>query len=284
MSNHKTNIKPSILIKNSDKGPVYAQLAALIKEKICNGEFSPGAKIPAEATMSKTYGVAIMTVRQAVQVLAEKGILRRVHGSGTFVCAPDWTKASFNMDGLLDKLEDRDNLEISIIRAKTMEASEKAAEYLRIEPGEMILSLVRLVSYQGRPFLLNKAYLKYDPKSLIVESELEASSLFSLFTGEGNNFVKKTVLELEPCVLSDHEAGLLNATAAVAAFKVLYTFYGFDDGPVGSGWFLTTKENVSFSTKIGVWDAGEHSPAQGKGPGCLHPGHAWQSLRWGGWR
>ncbi|MDR2338932.1 MAG: GntR family transcriptional regulator [Deltaproteobacteria bacterium] len=240
--------------KSAGKGPVYVQLATLIKDRICSGEFSPGTKIPAESAISKTYGVAIMTVRQAIQVLAAKGILRRVHGSGTFVCSPDWTKASFNIDGILDKLGDRENLEISIINAKMMEATEKAAESLRIEPGEMILSMVRLVSYKGDPFLLNKAYLRYDPKSLIVESELEASSLFSLFTGEGNNFVKKSLLELEPCVLSDSEADLLKTTTSIPAFKVLYTFYGFNDDPVGSGWFLAAKDSLSFSTKIGVWD------------------------------
>jgi GntR family transcriptional regulator len=255
MTNRKVDINPAVLIKSSTRGPAYLQLATLIKEKISNGEFSPGAKIPAESAMSKTYGVAIMTVRQAIQILAEKGILKRVHGSGTYVCSPDWTRASFTMDGILDKLSDRDNLEISIIKAKMLEATEKAAESLNIEPGNMILSLVRLVSYKERPFLLNKAYLKYDPKSLIVESELEVSSLFSLFTGEGNNFVKKSILELEPCILSEPEAQLLETTASNPAFKVLYTFFGFNDEPVGSGWFLTTKDNVAFSTKIGVWDS-----------------------------
>ncbi|MDR2405154.1 MAG: hypothetical protein LBE27_02155, partial [Deltaproteobacteria bacterium] len=103
--------------------------------------------------------------------------------------------------------------------------------------------------------LLNKSYLKYDPKSLIVESELEVSSLFSLFTGEDNNFVKKSILELEPCILTDSEAELLDTSVSIPAFKVLYTFFGFNDEPVGSGWFLTTKDSVSFTTKIGVWDS-----------------------------
>ncbi|MDR2200327.1 MAG: GntR family transcriptional regulator [Deltaproteobacteria bacterium] len=250
----KTDVNPSFLIKSSGKGPAYIQLAALIQDKICSGEFTPGAKIPAEATMSKTYGVAVMTVRQAIQVLAEKGILRRVHGSGTFVCAPDWTRASFPMEGILDKLSDKDNLQISIIKAKIVEATEKAAESLRIEPGEIILSLVRLVSYKGEPFLLNKAYLKYDKNSLIVESELEVSSVFSLFTGEGSNFVKKSLLELVPAILSASEAQLLRTQVDVPAFKVLYTFYGYNDLPVGSGWFLTTRGNVSFTARIGVWD------------------------------
>lgn len=241
-------------IKSSFKGPAYVQLATLIKEKICNGEFPQGTRIPAEAAISKTYGVAVMTVRQAIHVLAEKGILRRVHGSGTFVCGPDWTRAAFNMEGLIERLEDRGSVEIQILHAGMAEASERAAESLEIEPGEMTVVLERLVSHKGQPFLLNKAYLKYDPKSPIVESEMEASSLSSLFTGQDNGFVKKSSLRLEPCVLSGREAGLLKASAAAAAFKIRYTFYGYADEPLGSGWFMTPKENISFTTRIGVWD------------------------------
>ena len=204
--------------------------------------------------MSKTFGVAVMTVRQAIHVLAEKGILRRVHGSGTFVCGPDWTRATFSMDGLLEKLDDKENLGIKILEAGITEASEKAALSLEIEPGELVLSLVRLVNYKEKPFLLNKAYFKYEPKSPIVEVELEPSSLFSLFTGENSSFVKKTELKLEPSVLSPGESAILGAGSPSAAFKILYTFYGYGDDPVGSGWFLAPKESVSFTTKIGVWD------------------------------
>jgi DNA-binding GntR family transcriptional regulator len=241
-------------IKSSVKGPAYLQLASLIKDKISKGEFPPGARIPAEVTMSKTFGVAVMTVRQAIHVLAEKGILRRVHGSGTFVCGPDWTRATFSMDGILEKLDDKENLEIKILKAGITEASERAADSLEIEPGELTLSMVRLVTYKEKPFLLNRAYFKYEPKSPIVELELDPSSLFSLFTGDSSSFVKKTELRLEPSFLTEEEARHLESPHPAAAFKILYTFYGFNDEPVGSGWFLSPKESFSFSSKIGVWD------------------------------
>jgi GntR family transcriptional regulator len=254
MTTQKDIRPPAVNIKSSFKGPAYAQLAALIKEKICSGEFPQGTRIPAEVAISKTYGVAVMTVRQAIHVLAEKGILRRVHGSGTFVCGPDWTRAAFNMEGLIERLEDSKAVEIQILRAGVREATEAAAEHLEIEPGEMTVFLERLVSHKGRPLLLNHAYLRYDPKSPIVESEMEASSLSSLFTGRDNGLVKKSRLGLEPCVLSPAEAGLLKAPPGTAAFRILYTFYGYADEPAGTGWFMTPAGNISFTTRIGVWD------------------------------
>ncbi|MDR2349303.1 MAG: GntR family transcriptional regulator [Deltaproteobacteria bacterium] len=244
----------AIDIKSSVKGPAYAQLAGIIKDKIGKGEFPPGSRIPAEVTMSKTFGVAVMTVRQAIRVLAEKGYLRRVHGSGTFVCGPDWKRASFTMGGLLRKLGDRENLDIKILSAGISEATANAAEFLNIEPGDLYLSMIRLVAHKGTPLLLNRAFLKYEPKSPIVEMELDPSSLFSLFTGENSGFIKKTELVIEPAILQEEDAGFLELPGDTLAHKIRYTVFGYDDEPSGTGWFLTHKDNIAFSARLGVWD------------------------------
>jgi GntR family transcriptional regulator len=242
------------LVKNSLKGPVYAQLAAIIKQKISTGEYKPGCRIPTESNMSQAYGVAIMTVRQAVQILTEQGILRKVHGKGTYVCGPDWTQANFSMEGLLELLTDRENLNVRILKAEVVEANPKAAESLGIETGSLIIILSRLAYHKDTPILLNKAHLRFDPRSPVVESEMEASSLFGLFTGEGNNLIKKSALKLEPCILTPSQANLLKTSQYLPVYKIRYIFFGYGDEPVGSGWFMTPMEFLSFTTKIGVWD------------------------------
>lgn len=240
--------------KESVKSPAYARLAGSIKQMISSGEYQPGSKIPSEATISRTYGLSPMTVRQAVGLLVEQGLLRRVHGSGTYVCGPDWTKASFTLEGLLEVLHDKTDISIKILKASIVKAKGQAAAALSVPEGSSIITLKRLVTHGGRPFLLNKAALRFDPRSPIVESELEVSSLSGLFTGEGNSFIKKAHLLVEPCLLSPSEAGYLAAADMAAAFKINYTFYGYSDSPVGSGWFLAPKEALSLSTRIGVWD------------------------------
>jgi GntR family transcriptional regulator len=248
------NIRSAHNIKMPHQGPAYLQLAGLIKRKIADGEYPPGDRIPATSILSRSYGISAMTVRQAVGLLAEQGLLKRVHGRGTFVCEPDWTRAGFNMAGLLEMLNDKGNIDIRILKAGIIEAGTKAAAALQIETGTQILYLVRRVSHCRRPILLNKAYLVFDPRLPIVESELEASSLYGLFSGQGNRFIKKAVLKLEPSILRAEAAAALETDAAAPAFKIRYTFYYYGDAPVGTGWFMTTADNVTFTTKIGVWD------------------------------
>ena len=242
------------ILKETAKSPAYARLAGDIKQMISSGEYQPGAKIPSEASISRTYGLSPMTVRQAVGLLVEQGLLRRVHGSGTYVCGPDWTRASFTLEGLLETLHDKTGISIKILKASIVKAKAQAAAALEVPTGASIITLKRLVTYDGHPFLLNKAALRFDPRSPIVESELEVSSLSGLFTGKGNSFIKKAHLLVEPCLLSAAEAKYLAAADLAAAFKINYIFYDYSDSPVGSGWFLALKETLSLSTKIGVWD------------------------------
>jgi GntR family transcriptional regulator len=41
--------------------------------------------IPAESALAQSYGVALGTIRQALSLLVEDGVLQRRHGKGTFV-------------------------------------------------------------------------------------------------------------------------------------------------------------------------------------------------------
>lgn len=63
----------------------YLQLAALLREKIRSGELKPGEKLSSENELSVQYGLSRQTVRHAIGILAEEGLLMRRRGSGTYV-------------------------------------------------------------------------------------------------------------------------------------------------------------------------------------------------------
>lgn len=63
----------------------YGKLAEALRERILRGEWAPGQAIPAESALAPSYGVALGTIRQALSLLVEDGVLQRRHGKGTFV-------------------------------------------------------------------------------------------------------------------------------------------------------------------------------------------------------
>lgn len=62
----------------------YLQLADILRERIADGTYPPGSKIPPLLGLQAEFGLSSMTVRRAVRVLAAEGLLVLVPGRGTF--------------------------------------------------------------------------------------------------------------------------------------------------------------------------------------------------------
>ncbi|MDR7279129.1 GntR family transcriptional regulator [Catenuloplanes atrovinosus] len=58
----------------------YRQIADALRTRIAAGEFSPGQPFPAESVLSIEYGVARNTVRRALSLLTEEGLLTLASG------------------------------------------------------------------------------------------------------------------------------------------------------------------------------------------------------------
>jgi GntR family transcriptional regulator len=65
--------------------PVYQQLAAILRAQIESGELRSGRPVPSERTLTQRYGVAVGTVKKAVEVLRAEGRVHTVIGRGIFV-------------------------------------------------------------------------------------------------------------------------------------------------------------------------------------------------------
>jgi GntR family transcriptional regulator len=65
--------------------PLYHQLAEELLAQIRGGSLGAGHKLPSEHELAERYGVGRPTVRQATDVLIQRGLLMRKRGSGTFV-------------------------------------------------------------------------------------------------------------------------------------------------------------------------------------------------------
>lgn len=65
--------------------PLYEQLATILRGKIQAGEYQPGRVIPSENTLMQTYEVARNTVRHAIRLLADEGLVEIVRGRGVYV-------------------------------------------------------------------------------------------------------------------------------------------------------------------------------------------------------
>lgn len=67
------------------KGSLYVKVSALLKRQINLNKWVPGERIPSIESLSSEFGVAIVTIRQALALLEDEGLVERRQGRGTYV-------------------------------------------------------------------------------------------------------------------------------------------------------------------------------------------------------
>jgi GntR family transcriptional regulator len=72
-------------VRPNDPRPLYLQIQGLLRDAIRSGALEPGSGIPPERDLAVEYGVARITMRKAIEGLAQEGLLSRRRGAGTFV-------------------------------------------------------------------------------------------------------------------------------------------------------------------------------------------------------
>ena len=149
--------------------PLYQRLRDEIADKIAARVWQPGALIPTEAELAAHHGIAVGTVRKAVDTLVVDGLLERNQGRGTFVRRPRFDHSLFRFfrhDGLGDvgvpgsKLLDRRVVDATPAHVR---------EALQIPKRARTISLSRLRLAGGKPFLREQIWLPYDPFALLVD-------------------------------------------------------------------------------------------------------------------
>src|SRR5438309_7845262 len=68
--------------------PRYHRIAEALRERIRVGELASGARLDNQRRLAKSFGVTLMTLRQALELLEREHLIARRHGLGTFVAAP----------------------------------------------------------------------------------------------------------------------------------------------------------------------------------------------------
>ena len=64
---------------------MYEQVADHIEARIRAGEIPPGARLPGEQALRQEYGIALSTVRKAMELLRQRGLVVTRPANGSFV-------------------------------------------------------------------------------------------------------------------------------------------------------------------------------------------------------
>ncbi|HEX8045502.1 GntR family transcriptional regulator [Rhizobium sp.] len=140
--------------------PRYQRLRDDLAARINRQEWRPGESIPSEAELSATYGVAVGTVRKAIDQLVADGVVERHQGRGTYVRRARFNSSLFRFFRFQSESGERRVPESRILRRESIAAPSAVASALRLREGDPVISLSRLRLIGGVPLLAEEIWLE----------------------------------------------------------------------------------------------------------------------------
>lgn len=141
-------------------GPKYLRISRYLSEAVENGRLAVDDALPSQRELALYFDVTLMTIRQALNVLAEEGLLRVEHGRGTYVAR---TAQALPLDGLASfadqMLRAGRDLRNEVLGAEEIPAPPGVSSRMQLS-GTRVFCLTRLRRVDGRPLVHSMSLLE----------------------------------------------------------------------------------------------------------------------------
>src|SRR5581483_9202418 len=161
--------------------PLYRQVADELRSEIEEGVYREGDRIASESELCKKFEVSRITVRQAIQELANEGFLERSQGKGTFVAKRRFISRLLHLTSFSEVMLAEgwlpESKTIQIVKEK---ADKPIAKKLRIKENDDVLLFTRLRLSEMTPLLLVSSYYPYSMVSKVIDAIASSTSVFQV--------------------------------------------------------------------------------------------------------
>jgi len=175
-----------------------------------------GSPAPSERELVHRFGVARMTVRQAMDALVVEGLLERIPGRGTFVARP--RRTSTRLNSYSEEMTRRGMLaESQTLLARREQAGPGVARALNVTEGDAVIHWRRLRRADGQPMCIEDAYLN----EILIPGFLQSGMPTSLYEALELRGLRPTWAEdsINADVASEEEAEHLELTAGAPVLR-----------------------------------------------------------------
>src|SRR5215213_21837 len=210
----------------------YVQIEEELAERIRTVMLRPGDRIPPERELAEQMQVSRMTVRQALGRLADRGLLVRERGRGTFVSEPKLVQSLSRLNGFYDQMISQGILPSSrLLRGEQVLASAAVAQVLDLRIAEPLYKVVRLRLGGGVPLALETSFFPARLVPGLLDYDLERHSIYRLMEHYDARPVRATQ-SLEPVPARDQEAEALEVLPGSPLMLVERIAWDTQDRPV----------------------------------------------------
>jgi len=209
--------------------PIYYQIKQNIKTRIINKELNPGEKIPSENKLADHFKVTRVTVRQAIQLLVQEGLLTTRRGDGTFVTDNEKLIESLTYEstGFIDEnFYDVQKPKTKSVEFNTVAAPKLVQDKLELNQDDtMVVQIKRVRSLKNNYFNYIVNYLPFDIGIKINEETLYNRSLMEMMENEMGFHFTEAFQTIEASFANQEVADKLKIPSGSPMLAVVKTMY-----------------------------------------------------------
>lgn len=187
--------------------PLYVQLANVLRAHIEMGEWTAGHIISTETQLMNQYQVSRTTVREAVSLLVNEGLLKRKQGKGTLVCKPKVFETLGQLTGFSQEIRARGMTASALcLQANFVKANKYIASTLGVLEDTSVFRTYRLRLAEDEPIAIEESYWPQHIGRLLLQHDLNTAAYYDILELEHHIILSYAEEQISAVVASTHEA------------------------------------------------------------------------------
>lgn len=156
--------------------PLWAQVSADIRRRVADGGFADG--FPGEIALTEEYDVSRHTIREALRVLRDEGLLRSERGRGTTIEQAPYSQNLGTLYSLFRTIEDQGVAQRSEVRRLNTTTNPSVAANLQLTADSPLVVIERIRFADGEPLAVDTAWLPMEKAAPLLAADFTRGGLY----------------------------------------------------------------------------------------------------------
>jgi GntR family transcriptional regulator len=202
------------------RSPRYHRIAESLRERIRAAEWAAGAPLPNQRRLAREFGVTLMTLRQALELLEREHLITRRHGLGTFVAAPSIDYDILQLRRFAGDLSAQGaRVTTRVLDARLATGDRRVGAGLGLGARARVAMVERLRLVDGHPMSLQRSFLPAPIGEEVLRADLAATPLSQVLEFKLGIVVTRAHEAVSAVRLGRREARELGCRPGVPAFE-----------------------------------------------------------------
>ncbi|MEP6642835.1 MAG: GntR family transcriptional regulator [Gaiellales bacterium] len=241
------------MMKSPGRRSLRHSLADGLRDRVVAGEFAPGDRLPGEPELARSLGVSRSSLRAAIALLEEDGLVRRMHGSGTYVTDRPLLRNDLSRNFGVSSMIAAMGLEPGTVDETCVaeEATAEVAAALGVAEGDAISALRRVRTAGGRRVVDVTEWCRLDVLAPRAMAAVAGGSIYAALAERG-----LTVHHGVATITPDVAMGDVARRLAVPRGTLLLTVWQVDSTADDSVALVSIEHHLADAFEISVYRRG----------------------------